>query len=251
VRLGGRNFAQLAVKDASPGPANCNVVQLRKYKDREVRNLVKEAAKNAAPNAQAIQLAIYNQMRFELDPVPGPFNSVVLAKNAMVQGGRIDEDDAVAIDQEARRLQQAGGDPAEATRLRITEGIAGRRDAVEAAYSHHIFQGDTKNGVPTGFHSIADNSPTHEAYGTRTDVGNGGAYQRSVRLRANGTRKPIQSTFFPDNATHAEVIDAITTVYEVGLSQVGYVAPSVNGLKLTKRGDTVFPAGGSDTLAAE
>jgi hypothetical protein len=47
------------------------------------------------------------------------------------------------------------------------------------------------------------------------------------------------------------VIDAITSVYEAGLSTVGHVDPVVNGLRLSKRGDTVFPAGGSDERVAE
>jgi hypothetical protein len=230
---------------------------VRKYpKDSDIRALIKTAAKNAQPNRTAILLEVYNEMRFEVDPTPIAFTTVLAGRNAMIAANRIDAGDADALDAEATRMQQAGGDPAEAMRLRITEKIAARHNAVEATYAQHIFQGDTKVGVPTGFHSIADGSATHEQYGAATAVGNvsaGGnaSYQQSVRLTANQVRKPIQSTFFPDAATHGEVIDAIASVYEAGLSVVGYVAPSVNGLKLAKKGDTVFPAGGLDTRLAQ
>jgi hypothetical protein len=181
-----------------------------------------------------------------------PSTSLVAALKALKDGGRLDEEDVTALEPEARRSQQAGGDPAELVRLRIVEKIAARSNAVEAKYGQHIFQGDIAAGTPTGFHSKADGSATHEAYGTITPVGNGTAYQQSVRTRTPpAVRKPIQSTFFPDAASHQQVIDAITSVYEAGLSTVGHVDPVVNGLRLSKRGDTVFPAGGSDERVAE
>lgn len=229
---------------------------MRKYKDSEIRNEVKNAAKTAQPNRVALLLAIYNQMRFEIDPTPVAFTAIQAARNALIAAARMDAEDADAFDEEATRMQTAGGDPVEATRLRITGQIAARHDAVEGAYAQHIFQGDIKDNLPTGYHSKADGSNTHETYGGATNVGNasaGGnqAYQQSVRLQANQARKPIQSTFFPDAASHDDVINAIASVYEVGMKTVGYVADTVNGLKLAKRGDTVFPAGGLDTRLAQ
>jgi Bacterial EndoU nuclease len=237
-------------------PASGETLQLRKYKDSEIRNEVKNAAKTAQPNRVALLLAIYNEMRFTIDPTPAAFTQINPARTALIDAGRIDAEDADAFDEEATRMQTAGGDPVEATRLRITGQIAARHDAVENAYSQHIFQGDVKDGVPTGYHSKADGSNTHETYGGATNVGNasaGGnqAYQQSVRLQADQTPKPIQSTFFPDAASHDDVVNAIASVYEVGLKTVGYVADTVNGLKLAKRGDTVFPAGGLDTRLAQ
>ena len=203
-------------------------------------------------NSTALLLSIYNQMRLDLDPTPAAFTSLVAARKALKDGGRLDDEDVAALEAEARRSQQAGGDPAELVRLRIVEKIAARSNAVEAKYGQHIFQGDIAAGTPTGFHSKADGSATHEAYGTVTPVGNGAAYQQSVRTRTPPVvRKPIQSTFFPDAASHQQVIGAITSVYEAGLSTVGHVDPVVNGLRLAKRGDTVFPAGGSDERVAE
>jgi hypothetical protein len=249
-------LARIAVGPAER-PASGATVQLKTYKDSQIRAMVKEAAKTAQPNRVALLLAVYNQMRYELPVAPAAFTTVLAAETALITGNRIDADDAAALDAEATRLQQAGGDPAEATRLRIVGAIAAGRNAVEASYAQHIFQGDTKNGVPTGFHSTVDGSATHEEYGTATNVGNassGGnqAYQQSVRLQANhATTKPIQSTFFPAAASHGQVIDAIASVYKAGLTTVGHVAATVNGLKLAKRGDTVFPAGGSDDRVAE
>jgi hypothetical protein len=232
--------------------ANSNSpIQCHLYKKTDLRKLVKEAVKTAAPNSTAILLAIYNEMRFELDPVPAQYNSVVTARAALIAANRLDAEDANLLAVEAGRMQQAAGNPAEALRLRILADIAAKRAGMEGKYGHHVFSGDIKDGIPTGFHSKADGSPTHQAYGGVTDVGNAGAYQQSVRRIDNQVRKPIQSTFFPDAATHDNVIDAITVVYGVGLSTVAHVDPSVNGMRLQKKGDTVFPAGGSDTRFAE
>ena len=203
-------------------------------------------------NSTALLLSIYNQMRLNLDPTPAAFTSLAVARKALKDGGQLDQEDVTALEAEARRSQQAGGDPAELVRLRIVEKIAARSGAVDAKYGQHIFQGDIAAGTPTGFHSKADGSATHEAYGTITPVGNGAAYQQSVRTQTPPrVNKPIQSTFFPDAASHQQVIEAIASVYEAGLSTVGHVDPVVNGLRLAKRGDTVFPAGGSDDRLAE
>ena len=234
-----------AVQRASSG----GVLQLMKYKQSEIRRMVREAAKTAQPNRVALLLEVYNQMRYEIDPTPVAFTTVLAGRTALIAANRIDAEDADALDAEATQMQQAGGDAAEATRIRIEGQIAAGRGATEGAYAQHIFQGDTKAGVPTGYHSTVDGSATHEACGTATNLANtsaGGnaAYQQSVRLQAGArTRKPIQSTFFPDDATHNNVIDAITAVYTLGMKTVAYVADTVNGLKLAKRGDTVFPAG--------
>ena len=235
----------------APSAASRAPVQLRKYSDKEIRAEIKFVLDGCEPNKTSILLAVYNQIRLTLDPDPGPFQSVKKASDALVAAERFDADDVEAFAEEAGRLQTAGGNPAEATRLRIRETIATKRGAIAGKYAHHIFDGDMKDGVPTGYHSKAGNSASHEAYGTSTDVGNAGAYQQSVRTRDDHVRKPIQSTFFPDTATRDTVIDALTVVYEAGLSTVAYVDDTVNGMRLAKRGDTVFPAGGSDARRAE
>ena len=250
--MANKNSAQQQQMKGHVWPTAQAPIQLRMYKESELRSLVREAVKTSEPNSTAILLAIYNEMRFEIDPTPGQFNSVVLARAAMIKADRIDVEDADALALEAARMQQAGGDPAEALRLRIVTAIAARRDGIEGKFGHHVFQGDyNSDKIPTGFHSKADGSATHEAYGASTDVGNVGAYQQSIRRRDNQKRKPVQSTFFPDTASHANVIDAITVVYGYGLSTVAHVDASVNGMRLQKKGATVFPAGGSDTRFAE
>lgn len=226
-------------------------VQLRKYKDSELRKMVKDALKDdAEPNSVSIQLAVYNQMRFEVDPTPAKYSSNVTARAAMIAAGRLDAEDADALAEEATKMQTAGGDPVVALRNRIAAEIAEKRDGIDGKYGRHVFKGETNSGgIPTGYHSIADPSDTHVAYGTKTDLGNG-VYQQSVRL-IGGVRKPIQSTFFPDAATRGQVIDAITAVYGLNMGTVANVHPNVNGLRLEKRGGTVFPAGGSDARMAQ
>jgi hypothetical protein len=203
-------------------------------------------------NSTRCMLAIYNQMRLSIDPAPAAFRSLAEARRTLIQHNQIDQEDVDALEAEAARLQQAGGDPAEFVRLGIVQKIAAKYAAMDTDYGQHIFQGEFAGTVPTGFHSKADGSATHESYGAATQVGNGGAYQQSVRTRTRpAVRKPIQSTFFPDGATHRQVIEAIASVYAAGLTTVQHVDPNVNGLRLAKRGDTVFPAGGSDQRLAE
>jgi len=209
------------------------------------------ALKNADPNLQAIMLAIYNQMRIEIDPAPDVFNSLVTARQTLIAAGKIDAEDAANLEAEASLRQQAGGDPAELVRLQTVAKIDAKYNAVDAKYGQHIFQGDFSGVTPTGYHSKIDGSATHQAYGTATAIG-GGVYQQSVRsIAAPANTKTNQSTFFPDNATHVQIIRGIASVYEAGLSQIGHVHANVNGLRLEKRGDTVYPAGGDNTLLAE
>jgi hypothetical protein len=235
-------------------------VQRKTMKDGDIRHWVRWATKHAQPNRQALLLVIYNQIRLEIpeDVRPAAFVALNVARQTLITANKLDAEDADLLDTEATRMQTAGGDHAEASRLRIVAEILAKRGGIEATYGNHVFQGDfNADHVPTGFHSKADGSATHETYGARTLVENRNgnqvqAYQQSVReIAAPGNQKPVQSTFFPDEATHDDVIDAITSVLGVGLTQVGYVNARVNGLKLRKKGDTVFPAGGSDTRLAE
>jgi Bacterial EndoU nuclease len=228
------------------------LVQRALLKPSEVKNWIRWVRGADRKNSTTFLLTIYNQMRLSVDPRPAEFRSLADARRQLIAAKQIDQEDVDALEEEVDRSVRAGDDPAELVRLRIAAKIESRRAAVEAAFAHHIFQGDMAGNVPTGFHSKADGSATHEAYGARTDVGNKGAYQQSVRLQGRpNVRKPIQSTFFPDGASHEQVIKAVASVYEAGLSTVGYVDPVVNEMRLAKRGDTVFPAGGSDDRTAE
>ncbi|MDP4209264.1 MAG: EndoU domain-containing protein [Bacteroidota bacterium] len=231
-------------------PSNKIVIQKRKYTDKQIKDEIKFIPEKT--NYTKIMLAVYNQMRFEIDPTPEKFNNIKEGREAMIKAGKFDSDDADFLDAEVTRIETAGSNPTKLIELQAIAKINEKFDAVDAKYGQHIFQGDFKKGSPTGFHSKADGSKTHEAYGTKTDVNNKGAYQQSVRSKGEPSKKKTnQSTFFPDNATHQNIIKAIASVYEAGFTNVSYVAPTVNGLSLAKRGDTVFPAGGSDSLVAE
>ncbi|GEM_PF-5495545 len=231
--------------------SNRNIIQKRKYKDREIKDEIKVIIGNVEPNSTAITLAVYNQMRHYLDPTPDVFKNIREGRTKMIELGVFDNEDADFLESEAARRQKAAGDSKELVKLQAKAKIDEKYDAVDAKYGHHIFQGDFKKGKPTGFHSKADNSSTHEAYGNETPIENG-TYQQSVRSKTDPTNKKTnQSTFFPDNATHQNIIRAIASVFELGFKTVSYVDSSVDGIRLTKRGDTVYPAGGSDSLTAE
>ena len=185
-------------------------------------------------------------MRLEVDSSIPVFTTEKDAVTKLVAKNKIDDEDAAFIKEEATNMQTAGGDPAKAMKLSIQNYITTNSDKFDGKYSKHIFKGDfDKDGIPTGFHSTIGGSDTHEAYGAKTILGNG-VYQQSVKAKNSALKKKNQSTFFPDNATHQNVIDAITVVMGYGLSSVQYVDKSVDGISLEKRGETVFPAGGSD-----
>lgn len=115
----------------------------------------------------------------------------------------------------------------------------------------HIFSGDFKqrNNHPTGYHSKAGNSDTHEAYGGKTDLGAHGTYQQSVREKQNHrNKKPLQSTFFPDNATEDEVKIAVVSGDTRHNKTVQY-PDKLAGMPLAKSGTTIFPATGQDKNA--
>ncbi len=133
-------------------------------------------------------------------------------------------------------------------------------DNVPQNLRNHVFLGDFgPGGAPTGYHSKAGNSPTHEAYGGTTNVNGFGVYQQSVRGRANAQaawrRKPIQSTFFPDQvgnrgATENDVNLALGTGRASHARQVNYPA-EWRGMPLRSIGETWFPDGGDDRLAED
>jgi Bacterial EndoU nuclease len=242
----------LALQRTVGNHATTGLVQRALLTPKEIKNWIRWVRGTDRRNSTTFLLTIYNQMRLSVNPRPEEFRSLADARKQLIAANQLDQADVDALEAEVDRTLRAGGDPAELIKLRIMAKIEARKAAVDAAYGHHIFQGDMAGAVPTGFHSKIDGSATHEAYGARTDVGNKGAYQQSVRLQDRpAVRKPIQSTFFPDGASHDQVVKAIASVYEAGLSTVGYVDPVVNGMQLAKRGDTVFPAGGSDDRTAE
>lgn len=142
------------------------------------------------------------------------------------------------------------------TELRLAKEDAATR--VTPALQKHVFKGDFKAGstIPTGYHSTAEGSPTHIAYGGRTAIGGLGIYQQSVKGKlAPKTKKPIQSTFFPEDidgrsTTKDDVILALGTAMNSESKTVKFPL-AWRGMVITKVGDTWFPSGGSDDLLAE
>ena len=242
--------AILALQRSIGNHATSALIQRAQLERKEVKQWASWA--KAEHNALlAILNALARDNDVAMDP-PGGFTAVARATTALKTAGVIDDEDIEALQAEIR-IQKAGG----ADRERLVEErdrvrLEAERGATRARWGHHIFDGDTDaGGVPTGYHHQAVESATHVAYGARTDVGNGGAYQQSVRLRAGArTKKPIQSTFFPDGVSQDDVVDAITSVMTLKYTTVRYPA-ALKGMKLKKKGATIFPDGGRDDRYAE
>lgn len=139
------------------------------------------------------------------------------------------------------------------------EAVAAARRAVSSTLSNHVLKGDFSGDAPTGYHSTVGGSTTHQAYGSETAIGNGGVYQKSVKGRKRSSdrwvKKHPQSTFFPDTvggraATEDDVVVALGTAIN-SLNRTVKYPEEWAGIQLEKRGDTYFPAGGSDDLAPE
>jgi hypothetical protein len=208
------------------------------------------------PTGDAYLLKIYNELRNRLVPMPAAFTDVDAAAAALSGGGVIDADDIAFFAEKTGGKKSAATRAAEARSAGLADEVAAKRSSVEK-YRHHIFKGDfsKKNStIPTGYHSKAGASDTHQAYGTATPVANDvtGVYQQSVRATKTGVRKPIQSTFFPDTATEDQIMDALASVYGfTPQPKAATYPPSLKGLTFAKEGDTIYPAGGGDTAAEE
>lgn len=242
--------AILALQRSIGNHATSALIQRAQLERKEVKQWASWA--KAEHNALlAILNALARDNNVEMNPADG-FTSVARATTALKTAGVIDDEDIEALQAEIRIAKAGGADKERLVEERDRVRLDAERDATRGKWGHHIFEGDTDaNGVPTGYHHQAVASATHEAYGNRTAVGNGGAYQQSVRLRAGGrTRKPIQSTFFPDTVTQDDVIDAITSVQVLRYTTVRYPA-ALKGMRLKKKGATIFPDGGDDRRGPE
>lgn len=134
----------------------------------------------------------------------------------------------------------------------INESITNVYDRINSTYAHHIFQGDfDRNGKPTGFHSTVDGSQTHEVYGKVTPIDTKyGTYQQSVRTKTKFQKKGIQSSFFPNDMTHEDIIRGIISVLILKSNNVNYtINEKFKGMPLIKKGNTIFPSGGGNLIA--
>jgi EndoU nuclease-like protein len=204
------------------------------------------------------------QERRPSEPAPLPLHAMLAlqqsagnqavddAVNQLTTDGVIDASDAEFFVAETGATKKTAS-----TRMAETRGtsmaaeIAEKRPGIEGKYKQHIFFGDFKadKKTPTGYHSIKGPSTTHARYGTASDVATdapiGGVYQQSVHSVADPTKtKEYQSTFFPDEATMDEILDAITSVYGVTPQPKAVTYPArFKGMKLRKTGNTIYPEG--------
>lgn len=112
----------------------------------------------------------------------------------------------------------------------------------------HLFKGDVRTNKGkvtdiTGYHSTKGDlaSPTHEAFGGKTDEGKG-TYKQHVRYKVDKTITK-ESTFFPDTANQTQVIEGIESATFTGGSNKATInkAGPLKDITISKSGDTIFP----------
>lgn len=111
----------------------------------------------------------------------------------------------------------------------------------------HIFKGDFNGQTPTGYHSEVRPSNTHETYGSTTNLGHN-TYQKSVQSINDHRKKPLQSTFFPANASEDDVKLAVVSGDNQHNNEVKY-PETMRGMPLLRKGGTIFPNTGQDKNA--
>lgn len=103
---------------------------------------------------------------------------------------------------------------------------------------NHIFIGDVKNGAASGCHYAKIDNPDREILpDTKEFIGKQGVYRAKVKLQGNMKKgNKGYSTFFPDDMTPQEVVDAINEAFDskvfVPGSKNSYVGNSSKGLEI-------------------
>lgn len=117
---------------------------------------------------------------------------------------------------------------------------------------HHVFAGEiNKRGKPTGYHSRpGGNDPsTARVVEVRDQPNNVGIYTASIEVRDGNQWKEKFSSFFPDNFSQQQVIDAVIHAYNNSKNKNAqpWQGPSGHGFAIqgytTNRGgiNTAFP----------
>jgi hypothetical protein len=248
--------AVLALQQSAGNQAVGRVLA-RQVVDNKRRGTLVVGSKRGKRTGDAALLWIYNELRTKITtppPVPA-FTTVAGADTVLTGRGVADQEDIDYFKEQLAEKQSKASKVAKGLAASLPEEIAKRRGAVDAKYKKHIFDGDVQRNdktTPTGYHSKAGASSTHEAYGGTTPIDNkvGGIYQQSVRLKG-GKSKSLQSTFFPDTASVDDVMNAITSVYGGFTPQPTSATypDSLKGLTFAKEGDTIYPGGGRDNPA--
>jgi hypothetical protein len=245
VKSAGPSPHALLALQRSAGNQAVSAVIARVIKPKQIRKEIKEAIAAGNRTKDAVLLSIYNEMRFTMDPVPGQFRQVAAATKALIEAGRMVQEDADNYAAEAELQVKGGGRPVSAADRLKAEVEADRKDMDQALFDHVLKGGKSTEKRPTGYHTTQGGSTTHQAFGDKTD-GEGGIYQRSVRFTEDPLNiKPTQSTFFPDTADGEAVKNAITSVYgkhgkALGVQSVRY-PEALKGVKMTQRDGTAFP----------
>ena len=118
-----------------------------------------------------------------------------------------------------RQVLQGALSAASGRGARAVTPPAKKRELTEAQ-REHLFKGSYRSKVLSGYHSKQDAGAIAEGYGPKTDLGNG-FYKQSVQLKNNDkVKKAKQSTFYPDDWTEQEIVEAIEYATELKLSKV-------------------------------
>lgn len=264
--------ALLRMQQGAGNQATVRMLAREKYTARQVHKVIAMAQGPGITTADALVLAVYNEIRLELDPDPGVFGDIATAEKKLLELNKIEADDIANFRSAAEKVFPAaqpaaagrGGKPKKEKKSKapkVDKGAAAEalkaqidrdRGEINRHFGTHVLKGAFREDHrPSGFHTINGGSPTHEAFGKKT-TGEFGTYRQSVREIADKKNvKETQSTFFPDSASADEVIDAMTSVYgataEKGRKSVAY-PDKLKGMPLASLGlggkskePTIFP----------
>ncbi len=114
----------------------------------------------------------------------------------------------------------------------------------------HVFDGEiNRKNEPTGYHSRPGGIDTANArlVAVKDKPNRAGVYTANIEVRDGDRWKPKFSSFFPDNLSQQDVIDAILHAYNKSNKQQKWEGPSglgfnIQGYKTSRGGiNTAFP----------
>jgi hypothetical protein len=118
------------------------------------------------------------------------------------------------------RLSRSARHRAQPASKVLREALPAPKRTLDTLQREHLFQGSYRKSVLSGYHSIRGAGAIAEGFGPKTGLGNG-FYQQSVRPKKDpSVTKAKPSTFYPDDWTEQEIIEAIEYASEIKRSDV-------------------------------
>jgi EndoU nuclease-like protein len=242
--------ALLALQQSAGNQAVGRVLARQKIKPQRLKGFVTSVTKTkpVPTDEEGMLLALYKKVQ------AGAWATSDQARDALLLARKIDQEDVTAFESAAKEPFSANTGPVNKrgaeVAARIEENAKKDLAAVERTYAKHIFDGEhDSDGLPIGYHSIAGNSKTHEAYGAKSDINSAvpGVYQQSVRDKKDKKKKKgTQSTFFPDDVSRRDILLAVANVYGANAEVRSVVYPAtLKGMTFDSHEGTVYPGGGA------